>query len=195
MRSDCRLPIADCRIAIVIIALLLLARAQDANPASLYGKDPTQGVYVRDSAVAVERFALAERMERLKEWAKSADVYQEILQKYSDRVVPSQVDKDNRIYQYASVGAAVQERLSKWPEEGLNVYRARFENDAQSLLQSKTDDPATLHKVTSLYFVTDAAKQAALRLIDLYIENGDFAAAAWTGDRLLGLHPNLQAER
>src|SRR6476469_38256 len=109
-----RFAICDLRFAFLIIVLPVLARAQDANPASLYGKDPTQGVYVRDSAVAVEKFALAERMERLKEWAKSADVYQEILQKYSDRVVPSQVDQDNRIYQYASVGAAVQERLSKW---------------------------------------------------------------------------------
>src|SRR5438067_13168979 len=118
MRPNCRLPIADCRIVIALTLLASLVDAQDANPASLYGQDPTQGVYVRDSAVAVEKFALAERMERLKEWAKSADVYQEILAKYSDRVVPSQVDKDNRIYQYASVGAAVQERLSKWPREG-----------------------------------------------------------------------------
>src|SRR6478672_10030727 len=150
MRSNCRFPIADCRIAIVIIALPLLARAQDANPASLYGKDSTQGVYVRDSAVAVEKFALAERMEHLKEWAKSADVYQEILSHYADRVVPSQVDKENRIYQYTSVGSAVQERLSKWPQEGLDVYRGRFENEAATLMQSKPDDPATLHKVMAL---------------------------------------------
>src|SRR5687767_952003 len=113
------------------------ARAQDAiddraeqargNPSSLYGRDSTQGVYVRDSAVAVEKFALAERLEHLKEWDKSADVYMEILQGYTDRVVPSQVDADNKIYQYTSVAAAVQERLAKWPQDGLGVYRARYE--------------------------------------------------------------------
>src|SRR4051812_32536868 len=61
-----------------------------AQPRML-GPDPTRqpsaGVYVRDSAVAGEKLALAQRMERLKEWDKSADVYQEILEKYSDRVI------------------------------------------------------------------------------------------------------------
>src|SRR5205814_7835307 len=69
------------------------------DPNSFYGKDSTEGVYVRDSALALEKFALAQKMERLKEWNKSADLYQEILEKYSDRVVPSQVDSDNKIYQ------------------------------------------------------------------------------------------------
>lgn len=41
------------------------------------GKEP--GVYVKDSATASDKFELAKRMERLKEWHKSADVYQEIL--------------------------------------------------------------------------------------------------------------------
>src|SRR4051794_18735133 len=168
------------------------------DPQSLYAKDPTQGVYVRDSAVAVERFALAERMEHLKEWNKAADIYQEVLQKYSDRVVPSQVDRDNRIYQYTSVGAAVQEKLAKWPQEGLDVYRARYETEAASLLQQAGEtnlDTATLHKVVAQYFITDAAKTASMRIIDSALENGDFAAAAWTGERLLNWHPNLTAER
>lgn len=51
--------------------------------------DDSGGVYVRDSAIALEKLALARRMERLHEWGKSADVYQEILEKYPDRVVPS----------------------------------------------------------------------------------------------------------
>src|SRR5438876_4045182 len=165
MRPNCRLPIADCRILVVLLLLASPLDAQDANPASLYGKDPTQGVYVRDSAVAVEKFALAERMERLKEWAKSADVYQEILARHSDRVVPSQVDKDNRIYQYASVGPAVQARLSKWPREVLAVSRGKYETEAPSLLQQAGNDLALLHKITALFFVTDASKAAALKLI------------------------------
>src|SRR3954454_10592100 len=52
--------------------------------------DPQQGVYVKDSAIAADKFELGKRMERLKEWPKSADVYQEILEKYQDRVVPVQ---------------------------------------------------------------------------------------------------------
>src|ERR1700722_16961384 len=55
---------------------------QQAN--NLEGKDNTAGVYVRDSAIALEKLALAQRMERLKEWGKSAEVYQGILEKYPD---------------------------------------------------------------------------------------------------------------
>src|ERR1041385_457568 len=89
--------------------------------------DPQQGVYVRDSAIAADKFELGKRMERLKEWPKSADVYQEILDKYQDRVVPTQINDKGQAIKYASVTVAVQERLARWPEEGLNVYRTRFE--------------------------------------------------------------------
>ena len=47
------------------------------------GQDDSGVVYVRDSAIAMEKLALARRMERAHEWGKSADVYQEILEKYS----------------------------------------------------------------------------------------------------------------
>src|SRR5438094_3248731 len=66
-------------------------------------RDPKTGVYVRDSAVAIEKLALAERMERLKEWDKSADVYQEIVEKYADRVVPNQADAAGVAKRYSSV--------------------------------------------------------------------------------------------
>lgn len=186
----------------LVLGLLvcLAAPAQEpdhrANPDSFGGKDSSQSVYVRDSAVAMEKFALAQRMERLKEWDKSADVYQEILEKYADRVVPSQVDKDNNIYQYSSVSLVVQERLARWPQDGLDYYRLRFGAEAQAALQVMgADDFAGFHRVYSRYFVTDAGKAAGLRLMALYLEAGEFPAAAWLGDRLLNWHPNLTVER
>ena len=165
------------------------------NPDSFDGKEPTEGVYVRDSAGAVEKLALAQKMEKLKEWNKSADLYQEILDKYADRVVPSQVNKDNTICQYTSITNSVQERLAHWPQEGLDIYRARYETPAQTLLDSGPNDIATLNKVYSIYFITEAGKQAGIRLIDLYLESGEYPAAAWLGDRLLTLHPGLITER
>src|SRR3954466_7454783 len=98
------------------------------NP--LAGHDAAQGVYVRDSAVAIEKLALAERMERLKEWDKSADVYQEIVEKYPDRVVPNQADAAGVAKRYSSVTLEVQKRLAKWPDEGIRAYKARFETPA-----------------------------------------------------------------
>jgi len=158
--------------------------------------EPQQGVYVRDSAIASDKFELGKRMERLKEWHKSADVYQEILEKYQDRVVPVAYNDKNQPIKYASVTVAVQERLARWPEEGLTVYRARYEPAAASLLeQAKHDDYRALHNVFWRYFVTEAAKQAGMRLMDLYLESGEFTAATWTGEQLLAWHPALAAER
>src|SRR4051794_38084666 len=54
------------------------------HPAPADPNDPTQpqSVYVRDSAAAADQLALAARMERLKEWSKAADIYQEIIDKF-----------------------------------------------------------------------------------------------------------------
>ena len=104
---------------VVVLSCAALAPAQrlvGPNPR----RDPTtQGVYVRDSAVAGEKLALAQRMEHLKEWDKSADVYQEIVEKYSDRVVSINADDTGGGQRYVGVVLRVQELLGKWADEGL----------------------------------------------------------------------------
>jgi len=133
-------------------------------------------VYVRDSSIAIEKFALAERMQGLREWHKAADVYQEVLVNYADRVVPSQTNTNGQVIQYTSVVTSVQQQLARWPAEGLGAYRARYEVEAQSLLDSaKPGDLSTLHKVHSSYFVTDAGRIAGVRLVDAQLEAGEFA--------------------
>src|ERR1043165_6001909 len=118
-----------CRFRLVILMIALSAAAASAQPGPMIigpppveapdgPRDPRQGVYVRDSAVAAEKLALAERMERLKQWDKSADVYQEIVEKYADRVV-SVAGADPSSQRYTSVTLKVQELLGKWPQEGL----------------------------------------------------------------------------
>jgi outer membrane protein assembly factor BamB len=165
------------------------------DPNSLAGKESTEGVYVRDSAIALEKFALAQKMERLKEWNKSADLYQEVIDKYPDRVVPSRTNEDDKIVQYTSVTRGVMERLAKWPKDGLDVYRARYEPAAAAMLENAgglaRGDVAEMHKVFYRYFVTDTARGAGLRLVDVNLERGEFQAAARLADELLTLHPNL----
>jgi outer membrane protein assembly factor BamB len=187
-------------------AALLTAQEQQAqraapqpggiiDPNSLAGKESTEGVYVRDSAIALEKFALAQKMERLKEWNKSADLYQEVIDKYPDRVVPSRTNEDDKIVQYTSVTRGVMERLARWPKEGLDVYRARYEPSAAAMLENAggltRGDVAEMHKVFYRYFVTDTAKSVGLRLVDVNLERGEFQAAARLADELLTLHPNL----
>src|ERR1051326_8725484 len=93
------------------------------------GREANQGVYVRDSRGAVEKLALAQRMERLKEWDKAADVYQEIIEKYADRIV-ALPDDGTSTPRYANVTTVVQQRLTKWPTEALAAYHKRFEPPA-----------------------------------------------------------------
>ncbi len=174
----------------------IIRGAMVGAPGPAAAAEPQQGVYVRDSATATDKFELGRRMERLKEWHKSADVYQEILEKYQDRVIPVATDPKGRFVKYSSVTVAVQERLARWPDEGLAVYRARYEPSAAMMLdQCRFGDYRLLHDILSRYFVTESAKQAGMRLMGLYLESGEFMAATWIGQRLLQWHPNLGADR
>lgn len=184
--------LASLGMAAVILAQAVDAPRRDPDPSSIYGRDNNQSVYVADSAIVVEKTALAERMERLQEWSKAAEIYQEIIDKHAARVLPSQIDSENRIYQYSSVAPAIQARLSRWPEAGRQVYLARYEPLAAELLREAM--PAKipqLHRVLSRYFVTESARDAGIQLVGLYLESGDFSAAAWLARRLLAEHPLL----
>src|SRR4051794_24900858 len=88
------------------------------NPDSFYGKESFQGVSVRDSLEAIKKLEAARRMERLEDWNKAADWYQEVIEKYGDRVVPSGTDEKNNIRQYTGIERPVQEQLAKWPKVG-----------------------------------------------------------------------------
>ncbi len=154
------------------------------------------GVSVPDSPGAQERLDKARDKENQKQWKTAAEYYQEALAKYPGRVVPVKLSADQGIYQYAGIAPIVQERLAKWPAEGLKVYRALYGQTAADLLSSAPrGDLAALRTIFWNYFITDAGKNAALQLMDAYLESGDFQASAWIGDRLLTLHPSLEADR
>lgn len=166
------------------------------NPDSFYGKESNQGVSVRDSLEAVKKIEDARRMERLQDWNKAADWYQEVIEKYGQYVVPSGMDAEKNIRQYTGIERPVQEQLSKWPKEGLDAYRNRYGAIAATMLeQAGQDDRETLSRVMKLYFVSESGKQAGIRLMDLLLESGEFAEAARVGDRLLDWHPTLVVER
>ncbi len=167
-----------------------------ADPAA--GHDMHLGVYVNESTTAQDKLTNGDRMEGNKDWAKAAAWFQEIVtdKTLNKCVVPSRTDEKNNIIQYKSVLEAVTERLSKWPAEGLEVYRQKFEPIATSMIEgARPDDLRTLHEVFASYFVTESGKLAGLRMIDLYLESGEFPAAASICDRLLERHPNLVVER
>ena len=136
----------------------------------------------------------------LHEWGKSADVYQEILEKYPDRVVPLQVPAAER-----ECGTAISLGGDDGPGVIVQVaggwieclpWPLRTGGGGSSWHRAWPGElEAACTRFAPLYFVTESGKAASLRLMDVYIELGEFPAAAWIGDRLLQWHPNLIAER
>jgi outer membrane protein assembly factor BamB/tetratricopeptide (TPR) repeat protein len=158
--------------------------------------DAPTSVSIPDSPAAVERLDKAKEKEDQKQWKTAAEYYQEALNKYSRRVVPYKIDKEADIFQYVGVGERVQERLAKWPQEGLDAYRTAYGQTAADLLAAAgRDDLPALDNVFRTYFITDAGKSAGIRLMDVHLEAGQFFAAAWIGQRLLTLHPMLGPDR
>ncbi|HQY88720.1 MAG TPA: hypothetical protein PK402_08675, partial [Tepidisphaeraceae bacterium] len=160
-------------------------------PISAQPTDAQSAVFVRDSTAAQDKLSLAQRMERLKEWDTAAQVYQEVVDQYADRVLPVHKNEKGVTDRYASVASIVQDHLARWPEDGRNVYLSLFEPAAKLALEQAGDDDSALATVVNRYFVTDSGRSAAIKLFDLQFEDARFAAAGVTGDRLLRLHPEL----
>ncbi len=180
--------------ATVVLAIAGFSWAQQAVPdaGTRDSKDTPAGVSVPDSPAAVELLARGQEKESQKQWKTAAEFYQDALSKYPARVVARRIDKSSGTFLYSGVASIIQERLSRWPNEGLAVYRNLYGDTANDLLSSAArDDLGTLRQIFWNYFVTDAGKTAGIRLVDSYLESGDYAAAAWAGDRLLSLHPSL----
>jgi outer membrane protein assembly factor BamB/tetratricopeptide (TPR) repeat protein len=172
------------------------ARAQVPDAPAPTNKDTPAGVSVPDSPGAQERLDKARDKENQKQWKTAAEFYQEALTKYPDRTVSIKRDPDNDIYQYEGVAPLIQERLAKWPADAIKIYRQAYNQPAADLLTTTPrGDIAGLRTVFWNYFLTDAGKSAAMQLLDLYTESGDFRSAEWMGDRLLTLYPDLGTDR
>src|SRR5262249_30857549 len=141
------------RRCIASICLLIFATSVSAQ---IFPGDPRaaaqamNGVAVHDWPDAPKRFADAQRMADAKEWRKSAELYQEILEKFGDRLLIVTQPTNGSGAQYSSVADSVLQKLSKWPDEGLTAYRTKFESTAASQLAAAGDDLIALHHVDSL---------------------------------------------
>src|SRR5205823_3450937 len=97
-------------------------------------KDSPPGLSIPDSPGAIERLEKAKEKEDQRQWKTAAEFYQEVLAKYARRVVPANINRGMGLFQYVGVGTIVQERIAKWPDEGLNAYRAAYGQTAADLL-------------------------------------------------------------
>jgi outer membrane protein assembly factor BamB len=153
-------------------------------------------VWAPDSSPAMEKLARAREKEGEKEWKAAALLYQDVSTEFGDRVIPVPSTSNDRLYVYYGVSLAIQERLAKWPDDGLQVYNDLYAKKAADLLNSvQAGDTNADSNVFWNYFITDSGKLAGSRLINAYIDRGDFRAAEWIGNRLLYLHPSLQHDK
>lgn len=169
-----------------ILAVMCLAVAAGVTFAR---QDVDLKIFVRDSAVAAEKIALAERMARLEQWDTSATVYQEIIDEFADRVLPAEFDSAGRPTVYRSVAPEIQDRIAAWPAAGLAVYRSLFEPAARQELEAAGDDPRLLQLVATRFFATESGRAAAVRIFDLRFSRGEFSSAAIIAQRVIERHP------
>ncbi len=177
------------------MAAATVALAADVRPPADPGggadQPATPSTFVPDSSVALERLALAEKLERASEWIKAAEVYQELLESYRDRVVPSGPD-DSTLY--VNVADRVLGQLSRWPAEGLAVYNGRYEPAAETLL-AQAEDANALRAITDRYLLTRAGMTAAGRLMQHWWDQGQPGTSARFAERLASLLPEDHPQR
>lgn len=181
------------RMALVLLGGSALAAAAPATTAAsgetaqggFYAAPAEEGVYVPDSSAALEALALAQRMAGRGQWDSAGSLMQEVLEKYADKVAPQRLDAQGKVEAYVGIAAAVHDRIARWPAEGRQAYATRYEPEAHRRLAKAGRDWDKLHALVWRYLETSSGRAAALRLMDLRIERGDFHAAIWLGDRLL----------
>ncbi len=180
--------------AVVTIAVMMMLALLHGFDGLAWGR--TSRVFVRDSAIATEKFPLIDRLESMGEWNNAADLLQEILEKYADRVVPMKSDEPAGARRYTSVAAEVRKRIGHWPPAGIAAYRARFESNARSMLTGIDDEQTgRLATVFNRYFKTLAGREAGLRMIDEAFREGQLRAAATIADELLDASSAVDEDR
>jgi outer membrane protein assembly factor BamB len=212
MQLDCRSLVFSLSIIIAVASTPDRAPAQ-AKPADsdqiTVGNDAQQalqayaqkpaGVSLPDSPGAVDLLKKAQLEAGQKHWDSAADLFQKAIAQFPARVVQIH-DNDPKPEQgtshYCGIAQVVQERLATWPDDGLKTYTGLFEQTAAGLLNAAPPhDAGPLLPIFWTYFTTDSGKTAGIRLMDCYLEAGNFQAAQWTGTQLLSFHPNLGDDR
>lgn len=182
-RSSCRAFVRANPPAILAVLLCVAGptRAQEPDPPE---RDAHLGVYLDDSFKVRQELRAIERLEVAGHWTRAALR----LHNLADRNGAQVVEREPGLY--TSVTQYLDERVSDWPDAGLNAYRELYEKEAAALFETARADGdfPGLFRVLNGYFPTTAAGQAGYLLAQFRLEAGRFEASAALLDRLLELH-------
>ena len=145
-----------------------------------------RGVYLNDSFESIEQLARAMRLAQARQWEAAAEAYHAIVEQFGRKLI---ADGENR---YISVAHRANRALSRWPSEGLVVYRNRFEAAAEEKLREAvaTMDAAALVSLSVSEWPTVAAGEALDLAGQIAFEQGAFLTAAQRWQHLLDEHPD-----
>jgi outer membrane protein assembly factor BamB len=197
-RSETRRPVVAITAMALHFAMVGSIRAQihDITGAIDDNHRNAYGISVPDSPGAAELLKKAGLEESQKHWDDAADLYLKAVSQFPDRVVEAPNQTNQTASHYCGIAQIVLERVAKWPQDGQKSYASACAQTADDLLKAAVPgDAGALSNIYWNYFATDAGKTAGVRLMDFYIEAGDFRAAGWIGHRLLSMHPALESDR
>lgn len=143
-------------------------------------------VYINDSFEAADAIAAAKKLAAAREWSQAAELFQRTATNFGDRLIRSESDV------FITIREHINGLLCAWPEEGLAVYRERYERELADRL-GEASGTATYDDELALfeqYFCTLKAAELADLAAQAAIESGNFAVARRVYARVLQQHPN-----
>ncbi len=92
---------------------------------------------------------------------------------------------------FVNVSDACQRKLAALPPEALKLYRGRVDPTARKWYEEgfARRDAKLLENVVNQYFASSYGDKALMALGEIRLEAGDFAAARWSWERILPVHP------
>ncbi len=160
-----------------------------------------EAVFVRDAASISSRIAQARQLAAAGDWARASDEFQELLEKYADRLVLRPDAEANGMRRYERLTAVLGREMSAWPLAGVQAYTERFEPAAklavdQALANLRDCDGADriepLARLSALierYPISAATAQAACVVADELWSNGEASSAAHLAESIAVSHP------
>lgn len=150
------------------------------------GQQPEGSPIWVDSEEAASLLAEAAAAEKEGRWEAAVERYSKVLSKHPDSLVPVGTDGKS----WKGLRRFVFEKISKFPEDGLSVYRSANDAVAKSLLeQASREGGAGLETVVNEYFFTAVGDDAAARLADLCAEQGRLADALYYWELAARVYP------
>lgn len=161
-------------------AALFMAREVPAQ------EEPASPIYV-ETDEAEPLLKQAADAEKAGNWDVAVDKYSRVLREHPDSMVPMGTDGKA----WRSVRRHVFERISKFPEQGLEAYRTANDAVAKSLYEQALRDGGNgLQRVVNDYFFTSVGDNAAARLADIFAEQGRLQDALHCWELAARLYPN-----